>query len=108
MEAKIPNRSGFSSKGESPPLGDEKGEIDWSGLVVINKMKEFTLEGQRERTMSEKMVVRFGICGIEQTHMRGQNKIWVQKLEAIWVRARRQASFKRKPWNLGGTKGRQC
>lgn len=70
MKTKVQNLFGFSSEGESPPLGDERGEVDWSGPIEINQMKEFTPKDPRERSMNKKMVVIFEICGTEQTHMR--------------------------------------
>lgn len=56
-------------------------------------MKEFTSKGPRERAMNEKMAVRFGICGTKPNTSRGQNKIWVQRLEAIFGESTTLSNF---------------
>lgn len=83
MEAKAPNLFGFLGKGESPPMGDKRGEIRRYDPVKVSQMEEFTPKGSRERTMDESMVIRFGICKTEHTHVWGQKELGVQRLEPI-------------------------
>lgn len=64
-------------------MGDKKGEVKRYGPVKISQMEEFTPKRPREMTMNEKMVIRIGICKTNQTHVRGQNRIRVQRIGSV-------------------------
>lgn len=106
MEAKVPKFFGFSSKGESPSLGDEGGEVDWSSPSKVNQMQKFTPKDPGERTMNEETVVGFRIGRTKKTQMRVKNKMGVLTLETILGECTTPSDFPEEALDLRGNQSK--